>query len=287
LATKKEAAVIPFRQMTRPAVTPVTIPVKGILPAQAAVALPTVPAIDLSGRLKIWFVAGRGRIGKTTLSRWVVETANERGGSPVVIAADPVNPTLRTFLDGVVEPPSSNYDETIAWLLDLIGQLADQGLEAVVDLGAGNTSLLGLLSNMPGLLDVLTSSGIEPVAVHVIGPDPHDLAPMIQMEISGFQPHATMVVFNEAHGPQSRFEQVLCQPEFTSVTKRGAVPIWMPQLTPQVARACDAECWPYRDMPAKAGPFHKSGVYHWLRRMDEAFAPVASWLPCPAAKSIA
>jgi hypothetical protein len=282
VATKKEASVIPFRPMPRPAPTPVAIPVKGPASAQPPVALPTVPVIDLSGRLKVWFVAGRGRIGKTTLSRWVVETANERGGAPVVIAADPVNPTLRTFLEGVLEPPASSYDEAKRWLLDLIGQLMDQQMEAVVDLGAGNTSLVELLTEMPGLLDILASSGIEPVAVHVIGPDPHDLAPMVQMEQAEFQPRATMIVLNEAHAPQARFEQVLCQPEFKGVVARGAVPIWMPQLTPPVARACDAECWPYRDMPMKAGPFHRSGVFHWLRRMDQSFAPVASWLPCPS-----
>ena len=37
------------------------------------------PGIDLAGRPKVWFVIGRGRIGKTTLIRWAAETLAAEG----------------------------------------------------------------------------------------------------------------------------------------------------------------------------------------------------------------
>ena len=72
------------------------------------------PGIDLAGRPKVWFVIGRGRIGKTTLIRWAAETLAGRGGAECVYAAaDPVNRSLKTFLRevDVSEPPTADPDE--------------------------------------------------------------------------------------------------------------------------------------------------------------------------------
>jgi hypothetical protein len=273
----KSSSVIPFRQLDRP------LPPSSILPLPEGAAVPVVvetpPALDLSGRRKAWFMIGRGRIGKTTLTRWVAETIENRGGSAVIAAADPVNRSLRVFVDGVAEPPSSDPDDVKDWLGDLLQYVMREKQNALIDLGGGNTSLSALLREIPDLAEVLAESGIEPVAVHVLGADPHDLVPLAMMEAEGFRPRATAIVLNEAHGRRSRFDQVIAHPAFTAAMERGAVKLWMPLLTPDAARQCDANAWHYHDVKGKAGPFAASAVQTWLRRMSDEMAPIASWLP--------
>jgi hypothetical protein len=102
------------------------------------------PGIDLAGRPKVWFVIGRGRIGKTTLIRWAAETLTARGGECVYAAADPVNRSLKVFLEGVAEPPTDDPAEVALWLQGLLGfAMADNGMSALVDLGGGTRPCRG------------------------------------------------------------------------------------------------------------------------------------------------
>src|SRR5690348_13192050 len=61
--------------------------------------------LDLAGKPKVWFTIGRGRIGKTTLLRWAAEMGEAQEGRVICAAADPVNRSLRVYLEGVAEPP--------------------------------------------------------------------------------------------------------------------------------------------------------------------------------------
>lgn len=239
--------------------------------------LPT--AIDLAGKKKVWFLIGRGRIGKTTLARWISETVQHRGGSAVFAAADPQNRSLRVYVNDVSEPPSTDPEEAAAWFRGLLQFAADEKNNAVIDLGGGNTMLESLLADMPDLAADLAAGGVEPVAVHLIGPHPHDLVPLATMEGAGFKPTATAIICNEAHGRRARFDDVLAQPVMRETLDRGAIQLWMPQLAADAARQCDTMPWHYHEALDKAGLLTASAVRSWLRRMDTALAPLMSWLP--------
>lgn len=278
MAQKPKSAAIPFRPAARSAMPTSVLPMP---PGSAAThaAVETPPGLDLSGRRKAWFLIGRGRIGKTTLARWLTETMDQRGGSAIIAAADPVNRSLRQFLDNVAEPSSSDPEDVKDWLRDLLQYQMEEALNSIIDLGGGNTSLSALLADMPDLADVLSQGGIEAIACHVIGSDPHDCVPLAVAETEGFQPKATVIVLNEAHGRRPRFDPVLAQPEVRAAIDRGAVQLWMPQLNGDAARQCDANAWRYHQVRDKAGPFTASAVQTWLRRMGEAFEPIKTWLP--------
>ncbi|MFL5280996.1 MAG: hypothetical protein ACJ8AW_08330 [Rhodopila sp.] len=278
--TKRTSSVIPFRPAEKrnplpAAALPLPMAEGNAAPAPA----PLPPALDLSGKRKVWFLIGRGRIGKTTLARWVAETMDLRGGAAIIAAADPSNRSLRVFFDGIAEPPSSNADDAKDWLRDLLQATMEEKLNAIIDLGGGNTLLSALLAEVPDLTDVLSKGGVEPVAVHVIGPEPHDLVPLAVTEAEGFQPAATAIVCNEAHGRRARFDQVLAHPTAQAALQRGAVHLWMPLLTPDAARLCDGRAWRYHDAQTKAGPFTASSIRTWLRRMGEEMAPITTWIP--------
>ena len=74
---------------------------------------------------------------------------DQRGGSAVIAAADPVNRSLRMFLDNVAEPPTAEPDDVKNWLRELLEYAVQDKVSAVVDLGGGNTSLSALLAEMP------------------------------------------------------------------------------------------------------------------------------------------
>jgi hypothetical protein len=119
----------------------------------------------------------------------------------------------------------------------------------------------------------------QPVAIHVVGADPHDLVPLAMTEAEGFQPAATAIVLNETHAQRFRFDQVLQHPAFQAAVQRGAVPLWMPRLNADAAGQCDANGWRYHDVQTKAGPFTASAVQTWLRTMTQQFSPISTWLP--------
>ena len=275
----KSASVIPFRPGTRQALPTAVLP----LPQSAgsiALADPPMPmGIDLSGKRKAWFFIGRGRIGKTTLARWVVETMDQRGGSAIIAAADPVNRSLRVFVDNVAEPPSTNPDDVKDWLRDLLQTATEQRLNAMIDLGGGSTSLSALLAEMPDLATVMSAGGVEPVAVHVVGTAPHDLVPLAITEAEGFQPAATAIVLNETHGRRANFAPIINHPTYQAAIARGAIQLWMPRLTPDAAATCDANEWHYHDAVSKAGPFTASSIKTWLDTMAREMQPIASWFP--------
>ena len=253
------------------------------LPRPQAAAAPVssnATAIDLSGKLKCLFFIGRGRIGKTTAIRVIAETMAERGGEAVVAAVDPVNRSLRAFLDGVAEPKSTDPEGVKDWLYQLLQSLIIDRRSGLIDLGGGDTSLTALLADMPDLADIMADGGVEPVAIHIVGTDPHDLTPLATTEAAGFRPRATAIVLNEVHGRRATdFDQILQHPSYQQAIDRGAIQLWMPLLTPDAARVIDANNWHYLDVKGKLGPFHASSVHQWLRRVGEDFAPISSWYP--------
>jgi len=223
---------------------------------------------------------GRGRVGKTTLLRWAAETADARGGGPVVCAAaDPLNRSLRVYRNDVAEPRTSDPADVVNFLQELLGQAMEDKFSVLVDLGGGDTSLHRLLAIMPDLADVMEEAGVAPVAIHVIGSDPHDLVPLASMEAAGFRPRATAIVCNKITGTADQFEPVLRHSVVKAALDRGAVQLWMPALFPDYARMVDARRLQFTAVGNDLGPFAGAGVRGWLKAMATEFGPIATWLP--------
>jgi hypothetical protein len=273
--TARSASVIPFRPSAR--VTGPSIPLPLPLGATALSTEPLLTALDLSGKIKVIFVIGRGRLGKTKWSRWAVEVMDGRGGTAIVAAADPINRSIRNHVDGIAEPEENGEDYVRDWLRDLLMHAMEYRRNVIVDLGGGNTSLSALMKRMPDMVKVLSDGGIEAVAIHLIGPDPHDLVPLALAEAEGFQPAATALILNEAHGRRSAFGDVINYPTFQAAIARGAVQLWMPWMDKDGVAACST--MRFHDAATKAGPFTASVVRAWLDRMGREMQPIASWLP--------
>ncbi len=254
----------------------------------------TAPVVDLSGKPKAVFLIGLGGTGKTMLARWLGWRMADQGRAALIAALDPQNRTLADWFTGVVEPETSDMHHTARWARDVLDHLMAEKITGVLDFGGGDVSLLKLVDMAPDLVSRMVADGLEPVACYCLGPRIDDLTPLQSLREAGFRPRSTLLILNEGRvdstlSREEAFARVMRHSDLLGAVGEGAVTIWMPRLEPDVAARIEGKRLTFgmaRDglVPEGAtfdpiGGFERSMVRRWLERMDQAFAPVASWLP--------
>lgn len=251
-------------------------------------------AIDLTGKPKVLFLAGPGGTGKTMLARWIGWQMTQEKRSSLMAALDPQNRSLATWFEGVETPPTNDSTQVARWLRDVLKFAMEQKQSAMLDFGGGDTALSRLVDTAPDFVDAMTAAGVEPVAIYTLAPRQDDLAVLEMLENLGFKPNATALVLNEGRvdstlSRDEAFARIIRHSAFRAAIGRGAIPIWMPRLEPEVAQEIEGKRLQFgqaRDgqVPdgakfAPIGGFERSMVKRWLERMDQEFAPIRTWLP--------
>jgi hypothetical protein len=249
--------------------------------------------LDLTSKQKVLFLNGLGGTGKTMLARWLGWRMTERGDSALIAALDPQNRSLADWFAGVEQPETSAPNQTQRFLRDVLGYLTGNKQSGLLDFGGGDVSLAKLIDLMPTMAEDMVAAGVHPVAVYCLSSRVDDLTPLQTMEELGFRPEATMLVLNEGRVDSSQtreeaFARILRHSDVRAAIARGAVPVWMPRLEPDVAAMIEARRLTFgmaRDglVPTGAkfapiGGFERSMVRRWLERMEQEFAAVSSWL---------
>jgi hypothetical protein len=268
----------------------------GLPPAGAASstsASPLVAALDLSDRPKAWLLIGAGGGGKTTLARWMGWRMHEAGRTALLAALDPQNRSLASWFSGVEQPPTSDGAQSARWLRTVLKYLMAEKHSACLDFGGGDTALARLLDTAPEFAEAMAEAGVEPVACYVLTPRVDDLASLESFEAMGFKPLATAIVLNEGKvdstlGRDEAFARIRRHSAFRAAVDRGAVPVWMPRLEPEVAAEIEGKRLQFghaRDglVPpgagfAPIGGLERSMVRRWLERMEREFEPLRTWL---------
>jgi len=248
---------------------------------------------DLTGS-PLWFLIGAGQTGKTTFARWAAPRAFAHGRTPVQAAFDPSNRTLVDFFDNVHQPPSGDPASALGFLRDVIQFLMKTPTTALLDMGGGDTSLLRLAQDVPGIGKTMAADGVAPVAAYFFGPRVDDLAVLAAMQAAAFRPAATVLILNfgrvsDGEDASRVFAPLRAHSIFRAAVDAGAVVIDMPRLEPRVARDVERRRLQFADardglVPegkkvTPIGGLDRSYVRRWLDQMDAAFAPVAAWLP--------
>jgi len=258
-------------------------------------AVSSAPAVaDLTGKPKALFLVGLGGTGKTMLARWLGWRMAEQGRSALIAALDPQNRTLADWFAGVAEPETSDMHHTARWTRDVLDHMTAEKISGLLDFGGGDVSLLKLVDMAPDLASRMVADGVEPVACYCLGPRIDDLTPLQSLREAGFRPRSTLLILNEGRvdstlSREEAFARVMRHSDLLGAVGEGAVTIWMPRLEPDVAARIEGKRLTFgmaRDglVPEGAtfdpiGGFERSMVRRWLERMDQEFAPVASWLP--------
>jgi hypothetical protein len=252
---------------------------------------PSGQAIDLTGKAKAIMAIGLGATGKTTLLRWLCERALERNDDDLALATvDPVNRELGHYFPAAMAPPTQDPTQVTAWLEQLLAMILETRRSVAVDFGGGDTTLARLLAEVPDLQPMMEGAGVEPVALYPLTPRSSDLTPLAAMAQAGFRPKATALILNEGRADSTRaplqeFGQIRRHSIYKSAIAQGAIEIWMPRL--YAAKAIEDRRIGFRqavsgEMPEGGlglGAFDRSRTRHWLAAMEDAFAPIASWLP--------
>jgi hypothetical protein len=264
--------------------TPLDIPRSGATPP---IVRSSTTSVDLTDRRKVLMTFGPGRTGKTTFLRWAIERAIDHGNERLALATlDAARPTLRHFFPDTMAPPS--VDQAMSWLERLLGHLIETPASAAIDFGADMT-LVRMLAQIPTLHQMIEDAGISVVAVYLLSPRSADLTVLASMEESGFKPAATALILNigamsdATKDPELEFAQIRRHSLYRATIERGAVEVWMPRH--YAAKQIEDRLIGFRAAAVGEGSrpalalFDKVRASQWLQDMDEAFAPIASWLP--------
>jgi hypothetical protein len=235
------------------------------------------------GKPKLVLTVGSGKTGKSTLLRWIAERGADREGT--VLATLAPNRTLKHYFPATLHPEGNSTSSGAAFLELLLNSVAENKMNAVLDFPGDDTALLHLLDQGADPVGMLEKAGVELVALYTLSPRVEDLTAMAQLAAKGFTPKATALILNigvtadPTMPPEPEFEQVTDHSVYRAAVDRGAATIWMPRL--YSAKSIEDR----RLLFSKArdgldlGPSDRSRTHHWLRAMEEAFAPIQSWLP--------
>lgn len=298
MARKSDAeVVIPMSRFRRSAEV---VPEIGEAPAPQAMeqgvrAASAKPAVDLSGRPKIWCLLSSNGGGKTTYARWLIHQAIERDHEqPLLAALDPGNRSLVSWFGGVEQPPSRDTKNTARWLRDYLDFIMAEQRSAILDFGGGGEiALAELLTTDPHLVTTVESTGSAMIAAYPLTPRVTDVFVAKMFEDAGFRPAATLLLLNEGRAdttrpPAETFEEITSHSVFRKTVDRGAQVAWMPALDSEVVEEIERKQLPFsmaRDGQVPEGaPYHpigglrRSAVGRWLAQMDERHSGVRSWL---------
>src|SRR5438270_3414790 len=140
---------------------------------------------------------GRGRVGKSTFCRLVLDRAHHAGRQTVLAADGDRSQTLASYYPSALKPDSAEDEDVGKFLTNILDKIALERVSVVLDLGGGDKSL-ATYGRQLELVEFCLENGIRPVVVYCVGPHSDDLKHVALMEESGvFQPEATIVVLNE------------------------------------------------------------------------------------------
>ncbi|MEA2754392.1 MAG: hypothetical protein QOJ54_681 [Aliidongia sp.] len=248
---------------------------------------PPATGLDLTGKPKIIFAAGRGKTGKTTLLRWIAELALSDERSFLMADIDPTNASFASYFQNVSRPGTDDPVGVARWLQQFIEYAIRHRTSALVDLGGGDTTLRTIATEMPGFADQIEAAGVSPVVFYLAGTQPDDLAPIATLADRAFHPAARAIVLNESAAElgltrQQAFAHIVRNRVFLQEMTGGTICLWMPRL--HAASAVELRRSSFsaaRDglTEPPLGLFDRARVKVWLDAMARQFQGVRSWMP--------
>ena len=244
---------------------------------------------------------GRGRTGGTTFLDFLIQRARQGGREILIGDGDRNNATLSGLYPpskpvdpagkpgGALQPRSGEIADATEWVTEITSRMADERVSMVLDMGGGD-KVLSEHSNDMALPEFCEASGIEPLAIYMMGPDLEDLHHVLNIFKAGyFRSEKSLLVLNESmvktgKGAAGAFDFVYKELEFKPVIASVQI-VYMPKLA--CMDVMRAEGLTFFDAAAgKKGASgnalslgHQFMVKTWLNRMEKAVAKVEDWLP--------
>ena len=182
--------------------------------------------------------------------------------------------------------PQGNSTSAGANFLEAFFNLAvESKINAFIDFPGDDTALPHLLDQGIDPAGMLEAAGVELVVLFTLSPRVEDLTTMAQLAARGFTPKATALIRNQGltRDPtlpaEPEFDPVVEHSAYRAAVERGAAEIWMPRNYAAAAIENQRLLFGQARDGTDLMPSDRSRAHHWLRAMEAAFAPIASWLP--------
>ena len=252
--------------------------------------------LDLSDKIKVIFINGRGNTGKTVFLRLNGEIQLSNNLEFVLAACDIGSRSAQRYFAGIMTPDTNKLEEIIAFIKDAIVDAAETGRTILIDMGAaGETAILPLNTNGE-LTKLLREIGVTPVFIHMIGTSVDDVSVLKSFVQNGLCPPTTALIFNEMNvgvgtHRDTAFGLVRAQPCVHQAIERGAAVLRLPALDREIATEVEARELLYGDAGAgkigklpelgPLGPFDRSSLRVWHREALRQLSPIGTWLSWP------
>ena len=237
---------------------------------------------------------GRGRTGGTTFLDYLIQRARRDGRAVLIGDGDRNNATLSSFYPpgtpgGALQPRSGDISDASEWVTEICSRMASERTSMVLDMGGGD-KVLSEHANDMALPEFCAASGVQTLAIYMIGPDLEDLRHVVNIFEAGyFRSDRAFLVMNESMVKAGKasggaFDFVLEDERFREMADAVEV-IAMPKLAcmdaMRKAGLTFFEAAAGRKgadgVPLSLG--HQFMVKTWLNRMDEALERFDAWLP--------
>jgi hypothetical protein len=207
-----------------------------------------------------------------------------------VVDADPKNSSLANRHPDVEIPSGIGEDRRISIEAKFDRLASDAGTprqhDMLLDLGGGDL-LLKRWGHDVALAGSLTEAGVDPVLIHLLGPDDQDLAHVSDVEAGQvFSPPRTILAVNYGLVATASLSEAFAKAQSSevvkSIVKRGGKLVFMPRL--DCLSAMENAGVTFLD--ARKGTLSnlklldRIRVNRWVREdMPKMLDPVRNWLP--------
>ena len=231
---------------------------------------------------------GRGKSGKTLISRLMVECAVIAGRPLSFSDADRANAGLKDVHKPVDSPESASLQDLRVYVQKKLEMQLEREGSSLIDFGAGNPVLEGILDEVD-LGCLMREYGKRLLIVCLIGPARGDVS-----YIESYLNHPSLtaadfvICCNEGLAEPGReisaFDSYIETKQVRGVLERGGRLVRLPRLTS--AEQIETLGLTYLDAalgrPNAAGqclaPFAAATTAKWLRALPKALEPIADWM---------
>ena len=252
--------------------------------------------LDLSDKIKVIFINGRGNTGKTVFLRLNGEIHLSNSNNFVLAACDIGSRAARRYFGGIMTPETNDLKEISEFIKDAILDAAETRRTFLIDMGAAGETAILRLNPRGELIELCQELGVTPVFIHMIGTSVDDVSVLNSFEQNGLCPPATALIFNEMNvgvgtHRDTAFGLVRAQTCVRRAIERGAAVLRFPALDREIGTEVEARELLYGDAGAgkvgkyaelgPLGPFDRSSVRIWHREVLRQLSPIGNWLSWP------
>jgi hypothetical protein len=245
-------------------------------------------------------VRGRGRVGKSSVLKWVIGRARNQGRQVTVADGDRNTASLANVWlptragqsdepGGTTRPASAETEDIKDWLNEVLSGMATAHISVALNLGGGDNIMTEYETDL-NLATFAEEVGANATAIVVSGHEDEDLQHITRLAEDGaFLPKRTVLVLNQGMVPAGRnakraFARLTETTQFHALLDRGATVVTIPRLAcmekvnrlhPDFYTAAELDS--IRDKSLNLVECHQ--VRAWLAEMERSFGNVLTWLP--------